>query len=398
MRIKRSDIAKYTLFAYFILSPVYVFRSGLPQPSDYIAAFLLFPWTLFSLSKLPTWLKFKLKPYATLVFWIFCINLAHGFLLSAPGMLVRSAFYIFGLLFCIGIAILYSLYKAISFFELMQQFLAIASFTALILFILTWNLDLFRHTGSFNNPNQAAYFGILITCLSIISAWAINRWGVLFISSIVSSSLLVTLTYSGGALAAQLLALTGLPVIILTSSQAKLRVKYSLLIFILAIYISVPLVLSSNSPKVNTVLNNWDRRSARLERKAEDIVDGRGYNRILNFPGYLILGAGEGESWRFTNEIGGPGEIHSTFANILFSYGFIGLFLWCRFIFRSMKGAPLGIWIVVSAPLVYGITHQGARQPLFWLVFVLVAIAVTSKRYFLTGLGSTANSDLNQVN
>ena len=398
MIIKRSTIAKYALFAYFFLSPIYVFSSGLPQPSDYVIAFLFFPWVLQSLSKLPRHIKPKLKPYLFFVGWTFCVNLVYANFLDAPNMLRHSLFYTFSLLFCLGIAILSSFYTSIAFFQLIQRLLTIASLTALILFISTWNIGVFRHTGSFNNPNQAAYFGILILCLAIISAWAINQWGVLFIITALSSSLLVVLTYSGGALFSQLVALTSLPILILSSRKVKSRVKYILGAAILIAYLSIPAILLSNSPRVNAVLNNWERRSARLESKAENVVDQRGYNRILHFPGYLLLGAGEGEARRFTGEIGGPSELHSTLGTFLFSYGLVGISLFFSFIFRAMKGAPVGIWVVVSAPLIYSITHQGARQPLFWLVFVLVAIAVTSKRYFPTNLGSTANSDLSQIN
>ena len=398
MTIKRSAIARFTLYVYFFLSPLYVFSSGLPQPSDYVVAFLFFPWVLQSLSKLPRQIKSKLKPYLFFVGWTFCVNLVYANFLDAPNMLRYPVFYTFSLLFCLGISILSSFYTPIAFFQLIQRLLVLASLTALILFISTWNIGVFRHTGSFNNPNQAAYFGILVMCLAIISAWAINQWGILFITTVLSSSLLVVLTYSGSALFSQLVALTSLPILILSSKNVRSRVKYFLGATILVVYLSIPTVLLLDSPRVNAVLNNWERRSARLEDKAENVVEQRGYNRILHFPEYIFLGAGEGEARRFTVEVGGPSELHSTLGTFLFSYGLVGIGLFFRFVFRTIKGAPIGIWIVVSAPLVYGITHQGARQPLFWLVFVLVAIAVTSKRYSPSDLVSITNIDLEKIN
>lgn len=377
MTLKRSSIAKFSLFAYFLLSPIYVFSSGLPQPSDYVAAIFLFPWVLFSLSRLPKFLKCIFKPYSWFVAWAFIVNLVYAFFLDAPDMLVRSAFYAFGMLFCLGVAILSGLCKPENFFRLMQQLFALASFSALFFFIATWNLTVFRHTGSFNNPNQAAYFGLLITCLSIISAWGSGQWGILLLSSVISSSLLVILAYSGGALASQFLAITGLSILLWTSKKVRLKVKYAIVFLVLLIYISIPVAMTSDSPVINSVLHNWDRRSARLESKAENIYEARGYERITGYPEYLLLGSGEGQQWRFLERtsLSRTYEIHSTFGAILFGYGIVGLTFVGLFMFRAMYSAPLGIWIVVASPMVYGISHQGARQPLFWLIFVLVAIA-----------------------
>src|SRR5262249_31537568 len=74
-----------------------------------------------------------------------------------------------------------------------------------------------------------------------------------------------------------------------------------------------------------------DRVSERIEaigQQTDDSAAGRGYNRIIDYPQYLILGAAEGGYDRFVNI---HLELHSTLGTIFFSYGIVGscLFLLC---------------------------------------------------------------------
>src|SRR5699024_8035594 len=59
----------------------------------------------------------------------------------------------------------------------------------------------------------------------------------------------------------------------------------------------------------------------------------RGYTQLIEYPKYLLFGAGQGLDSRF----GDSAEIHSTWAGFLFYYGLIGLGLFLFFIFRVLR-------------------------------------------------------------
>ena len=79
---------------------------------------------------------------------------------------------------------------------------------------------------------------------------------------------------------------------------------------------------------IETVANLQQRLEGIGAQKDNSLLD-RGYNRLLNNPGYLILGAGEGDYERLDPDPTQPleelyKEFHSTLGNILMSYGVIG--------------------------------------------------------------------------
>ena len=107
------------------------------------------------------------------------------------------------------------------------------------------------------------------------------------------------------------------------------------------------------------------RVTERLENiggQADDLLAGRGYDRIWRYPEHLVVGAGEGAAWRFgtsTNYL----ELHSTFGTVLFSYGFVGFCLFMVLLWVMLRRAPLA-HMLYSLPLwAYGLTHQGLRNP-----------------------------------
>src|SRR5690606_25026545 len=77
----------------------------------------------------------------------------------------------------------------------------------------------------------------------------------------------------------------------------------------------------------------------------------RGYERLWEYPQYLIYGAGEGAHWRFMDvlyaerSIGGGREIHSGLASVLFSYGIFGFALFAGFIYAIFRKAQPLLWL-----------------------------------------------------
>ena len=98
----------------------------------------------------------------------------------------------------------------------------------------------------------------------------------------------------------------------------------------------------------------------------DDSLTGRGFDRIWNQPEYLIFGAGEGLNDRFTAVY--KGEIHSTFFNILFSYGLAGVLLILIAFFGIIKANhKKDKFIIFLCLFIFSLGHMTLRIPLFWI-------------------------------
>lgn len=106
------------------------------------------------------------------------------------------------------------------------------------------------------------------------------------------------------------------------------------------------------------------------EGKFDSIGEERNYDRILAFPEYTLVGAGEGHLDRFYPY--DKNEIHSSLGNLLFAYGVPGIALFMALLYSVLRSSPPPIWFVVSGPIVYSLTHMGLRTTLFWIFLAIV--------------------------
>jgi hypothetical protein len=115
----------------------------------------------------------------------------------------------------------------------------------------------------------------------------------------------------------------------------------------------------------------------------------RGYDRIWTYREYILTGAGEGDVNRFRDTPNGPGEVHSSFPTVLFSYGIVGMILFGTFAWRVLKGATPRAWLMLLPTLAYSSAHNGLRFTMLW---VLLAIFVIVKRPVAPPSGATSNT------
>ncbi|GAI55574.1 unnamed protein product, partial [marine sediment metagenome] len=92
--------------------------------------------------------------------------------------------------------------------------------------------------------------------------------------------------------------------------------RFMVLLFISIILIIVYPVIDEEI----RLLSNLENRMSSLGLESDDSLAGRGYDRIVNHPQYLLFGAGEGSNKRF--ESMWPGELHSGVGSIFFSHEF----------------------------------------------------------------------------
>ena len=103
-------------------------------------------------------------------------------------------------------------------------------------------------------------------------------------------------------------------------------------------------------------------------------LEARGYLRVLQFPEYLLLGAGQGGEKRFSNYLGNHYEIHSSDFSILFYYGIFGFFLFFKSIFNLFNDFNRKNMLLLIPIFTYGLFTYGLRAPYFWAFLGVLSV------------------------
>ncbi|NQZ14865.1 MAG: hypothetical protein HRT94_08610 [Alphaproteobacteria bacterium] len=357
---------------YILLSPVYIFSKGLPQPADYLLFFCGFP-ALFvtmirhrgSLSKV---FLFGLL-FAVLTM---AINMVHFTFLFNDRLLKHSVYYIFNFS-----AFYYTLVMFRQSPETMNKLTYIAVATAVVFqFIyapLFGGIEIFRNTGSFNNPNQLAYWCILSASIIIIlkrdqqfSFFDLVLFAMLFYLQSLSLS-------KAGIIVSALL----LPIIVFVPNMpnyGRILVFIGVLGFIITQALE-PESLQRRLVQIEQISAVTDRIN-NIGTESDDSASGRGYDRIIKYPHYILYGAGEGAFSRFGV---GAQELHSGLGTILFSYGITGFVFFMMFIYAVFYRLPKQYYLLLGLIFLFGIPHQNIRFTYFW---IFLGIAHTHHLYF----------------
>jgi len=226
-----------------------------------------------------------------------------------------------------------------------------------------------RMASWFADPNQLAYFALCMAAISSLLRDQGQMPPTLHLLVWPAAASLVLLSASRAGMA-------GLCVLMLVEFT---RFPRALLVFLVlgAVVLSVPAVRHS-------VLTSSEVRNEHLGSRITQLIENRGYQRLVDHPEHLLLGSGGGYHERFASQ---PHlapwtrvEIHSSFFYLAFCYGLIGVALallaWASF-------AAEDGWLALSSlgpALVYGIAHNGLRFRAFWLLVVVVAVAISARR------------------
>ena len=183
------------------------------------------------------------------------------------------------------------------------------------------NLEEARVILFFNNPNQLGLWAlsllIFIILLIVNHRMRLNNKFIIF-TSLILCYFFIFLSISQAAIIS-----SGIILIILFGFFLRTKWLYLTLSFL--IIISLIFTNKYNFENIIFLKNVQNRiENETKEDDGDNGLEGRNYTRLINNSKYLIFGAGEGKLERFSdNKL----EIHSTFANILFSYGIVGLII-----------------------------------------------------------------------
>ena len=368
---------KYYLWALFlILNPFYFFESGNPQISD----FLMFTMLIFSPSVIT--LGIKRSPFSTKSLFAFLTYtfLANGilyliYITSYRGIpMLATVFYIYniGVLFYVmGIAN-QNMRKFVRFTQ-WGIILSVGIQIGYYIAFGSYNYDILRPAFFFRTPNQLGYYALIMLSVFVVLN-KLNRINMVYFIAVFLSCLFMTLVSASKAAVGGALFLS---VYYLFDSQ--ILKGYGLIAVFVIFSASYFFVFKSDQGSRQS-----DYLLERVEQgtKEENITEWeyRGYDRMSNHPNYLILGSGEGMYRRFKTYIHHH-EMHSSFGNLLFSYGIPGFTLFLIFFFSLFKGLTIKTSLYIVPVVLYSFTHMGLRFTPLWILFALFPLIYSLKRY-----------------
>lgn len=355
------------LLAYLFLKPFYLFPSGGPQIADGFIA-LLFSWSLFTATRL---LRDTAGLFTACIYfsvYALFVNGIWALILNDFSMFKTPVFYFFN---TITIFIILTYFARAR--EKALRILMIATVLSLVLQVIL-SLAIIGVGGSgrsslfFNNPNQLGYWGLLSVSIFCVLSRAISMRIMWHLIVFALGFYLIAISLSKAATVA-----LGLLFVLHFSKKWWHFV-------LAAICGAILLLFLQDQP----ILQELAARLSNIGEQRDDSLAGRGYARILNRPEYLLFGAGEFGLSRFPGE---THELHSTLGTLLFSYGVVGLSLFSIILLRLLNRAGISNFLYLAPAFAYGLTHQGLRFSLLWVLFAALAITGRQRQ-----AGSAANS------
>ena len=353
----RRSLAVLPWTLYVLLAPIYVLPSGLPQPADWLLLLgsVAVVAQLASRASVSHTLARLVQPLLWFVWYSWVITAAWAWVLGDASLLVYPLYYTFN---CIVVV------AGLLMIEKHRYILIRAVARALVIVLVALSTALVGRLGEdagravlfFNNPNQLGYFGLLaVSILGVCySDRIIGKWTASI--GIAGALLLVLGSQSKASMVASLVA-----VLTLMGRRGNFRI---------GIVLGLITILLLAQPQGVALVSSALQRIGTIGRQSDDSWSGRGYDRIIHHPEYLLFGAAEGAYWRFSSSV--EGELHSSLGTVIFAYGIPGTLSVATLLWRLWRVAQWRmVWLVPAA--LYGLTHQGLRFRWFWILLMIVA-------------------------
>jgi len=353
----------HILFAlYIIIFPFYFFERGNPQVADIFGVLII----VANIKNILIHIKSNIFTKALFFFVMYTI-LVNTVWMSILGeiLILKNSFYY-----------LYSYFLLLAFYTNLNDkgFLktfAHAIVLSLLIQFMLWPFikgEGVRSMMFFKDPNQLSFWSFSMLIISYLVSRLANPKPIVLYTMLLLSTFFIFISASKSGLFGCVI--FWIYFLIITRRQIYAYVILGL----------VAMFFLMTLDKIN--LNNIDLINNIVERVMEKKASGggtgledRGYDRIVKFPQYLFFGAGEGEYQRFNYRI----ELHSTFFNILFSYGFIGLTIFAFALIAILRKSDFSVKLILLIIVLYTLAHMTLRSPLFWLSLLLLFSLKQSK-------------------
>ena len=234
-----------------------------------------------------------------------------------------------------------------------------------------------RYMGTFNDPNQLAFFVFLMAVLLYLSRGESKKLtdGIFYLLAIgIIGASKSTGVFLGVLAAAAAFAVRG--VYRLYCSRRVARhiwwIGGAVCVLLLAaavVFLWPPADFSIQEGNFTLV----ERIQEKIWKVAHGGLGGllmdRGMEKLWLYPGCLLTGAGEGGFARFTLAAQ-VNEIHSCLFSILFCYGILPTAILMFWLFREFRSVRGWMWPVILGLLAESFLLVNYRQPMFWLVLI----------------------------
>ncbi len=346
---------------FVVLTPFYVLPSGLPQPGD----LLVLPMVPIALAgwngRLHRSFTKPIRSLGLFIGWVCLVN--YGWALAIGNFTILKSYAIFpiyylynGAVFLVAL-VLYQRYgENLLRFTLYMTLGAVAFQVAASFF---YRAGIYRGNLFFNSPNQLGFYALLAA--SIIAMLQRRIAFGLFKASagLTGCAYLAMLSGSRAAIA-------GIAILLFLLLFANPRV-------IIAASLAAVGLTTLGGP-VADAISTVERRVSTDRNPRLSFVEERGYDRLWKHAEHLAVGAGEGDVTRFQDQKHSPGELHSSFATVLFSYGIVGLVLFLIFLFRLGQGSSLRLLAMLLPTLAYTLAHNGLRSTQLWVLLAFYIV------------------------
>lgn len=376
------NLAHPLIFLAIATFPLYLLPSGGVQLSHlfFVLFLVAFARPLMRYHRhIPAKQKEILKGIFVFSFFVVCVQLIAAAYYAEIDFIIYAAFYVFNLCYTYACFVYIRAFPKQGIYWVFAGVLA-----AIVLAALGVAAGISsgpgRAAGFFNNPNQLGYFGVTAMAL-LLTFHARQKTALLSWVTLGFMAIAFWLTTASLSKAAMVASAISVVMFVTTFKRAEI---FSLCCFAL---LASPFVADKirESDQYQSVL----MRLQSIGYDHDDSLSARGYSRALQYPQYLLLGAGEGNYKRFGTKY----EIHSTFANIVFSYGIVGFVLFGLVLLNMFRLSPMLFMVMFTGVFVYGITHNGIRSSFFWLlVSLFLAVADQTQLFGKPALANWARS------
>ncbi len=363
-----------SLILYFAISfyPIYLFGSGSIQPSH----FILFVFSIIVLfkTKIPldryfyTFLSFLIYCYFVSIFYLYHdLYIYNDINLYISSSKTPTLKYLRELIFLTYNFIL--TISLLSFFNYQKKYVVIfyglATAILIILFSLLYGILngslAFRFTGYFNNPNQLGYFCVCVFSLTYLlyRNLYIPYYLMIILLSIIILFSVLTLSK------ASYISLFFCVIFAVKPYNYKYFRLFEIIVVLLMIFTF--LLFFQNISEMfffDRLINMWTEQDSSLrvrgyliffEANSLQALFGMGIKNAISIQQY---------------------DIHSTLAMIVSSFGFVGFTIFCSLLLFwvldiNKSYGFRGVICVCVPSLLYGLTHNGLRFSMFWIMFAV---------------------------
>lgn len=246
-----------------------------------------------------------------------------------------------------------------------------------------------RFMGTFNDPNQCAFF--ILTMLLFLFMYQHGRFTFEFGIFLTLCIFIIYVAKSTGMFLGIFIFCF---LFVLQKTLSKYRVATNKKIWNLFFFVGILIIcfgIYKIWPEENfDITQSGYTLMSRIQQKTwkfsqgnfADFLYDRSAERLVQYPQYLIFGAGEGGFERFplgefVNKIS-PGvfvmefthEIHSSLFEVWFCYGIVPTTVLTLWVIKNIKLCDKKLLIAVIAILVESFFLMNCRQPFFWYIII----------------------------